>query len=284
MNDASYFKAYVEHFRGETPTDVIRPASNWRLLVPLLASPLPFDPLSSLNLINLLCVAASIPFLFFSVLKISASGALSWLGCWLFIFSFPTFYYSTIGYVDPGVMLCTAAVLYFTLCQNRLGVFLFFALGCLAKETIVLVIPFVVGYNWFHSKKQTVVVLFLLAAVYIVLNLLLRHYAYITPGQLNPSFWKFSTSAVIQNVYRLNSWLAPVLSFGIPGLLLSLQSYRVGIDKIRQSTVLLASWIFVFGAFALTLISATATFCDGRMMWQASYAMIIGVAASYTNE
>src|ERR1043165_2742534 len=62
--DAKYFKAYVEYFRGEAPTQPIRPASNWRLLIPFIASFLPFEPLTSLNIINLVCLALSLYILF----------------------------------------------------------------------------------------------------------------------------------------------------------------------------------------------------------------------------
>lgn len=53
MNDARYFVAYVEYFRGLEPSDVIRPASNWRLGVPFIAAYLPFSPLTSINIVNI---------------------------------------------------------------------------------------------------------------------------------------------------------------------------------------------------------------------------------------
>lgn len=275
LNDALYFKAYVEYFRGETPSYYIRPASNWRMLVPAAASVLPFDPLTAINITNLLCLAVSVYVLYKSMRLLSIHESLGWLGCWLFIFSFPTFYYTTIGYVDPGVMLFISMAVYFTLAQQPLLLVLSFILGALAKETIIIALPFTLVYTWYHHKQKALLWTTLIAIIYLVENYLIRQYAYVTPGERNPSFWGLSADAVWMNAKRLNSYLAPLLSFGIPGAAFLWINKRAGWIQVKQSPLIMATWALLLGVLLVFITTVIATYCDGRMIWHAYYALII---------
>jgi Gpi18-like mannosyltransferase len=275
LNDARYFKAYVEYFRGETPSDYIRPASNWRLLVPVLAAPLPFEPVTAINIINLACLAVSIVVLYRSMRLLNIHESLCWMGCWIFTCSFPTFYYTTIGYVDPGVMLFIALAIYFTLKQQFIPLLFTFILGALAKETIVIALPFTLIYTWYRSRTKAITRTLAIGLIYLAENYLLRKYAYITPGERNPVFWGLSWDAVIMNSKRLNSYLAPLLSFGIPGVLFLYTSYKAGLKSIISQPLLLATWALLAGVLAIFITTVIATYCDGRMIWHAYYALII---------
>ncbi len=274
LNDASYFIAYVEHFRGETPTNVIRPASNWRMLIPLLAAPLPFTPLTAINIINLCFLAGSIFFLFKSMKQIGIHSVWCWVGILLFTVSFPTFYYTTIGYVDPGVLFFVTTAIYFTLTQQFVGILLSVVIGALAKETIIVAFPFIIVYTWYHHKNTSILWAIVLCVIFLAENIIIRKYAYVSAGELNPTFWVFSLTALKLNLERFNSYAAPLLSFGIPGILfLRLQRKQ---DKITNNKPLLyASWATLTCVIAIFATTVFATYCDGRVIWLSSGVLII---------
>jgi hypothetical protein len=278
LNDARYFIAYVEYFRGEVPSDAIRPASNWRLLVPAVAAQLPFAPMTAINIVNILCLALSVVFLFKSLQALHIYEPLLWIGCWLFIASFPTFYYTCIGYVDPGALLFISMGINATLRNSFFGLLLAMLLGTAAKETIILLIPFVLGYYWPTNRTKAIGWTLALTLVFIAENILIREFVYITPGERNPAFWSFSTEAIMLNVNRLNSYLAPLLSFGLPGVLWVWALSKTGFHKILQTPILLASVLMVFASLGLFGISVVATYGDGRMIWPSNYAMIMAGA------
>lgn len=280
LNDARYFIAYVEYFRGETPSDVIRPASNWRMLVPMAASLLPFDPLTSINLINLLCFGIALFYLFRSSIALEIPSALAWLSCWLSIVSFPGFYYTTIGYVDPGALLFIAAGTYFTINGKLVGVLICLIAGTFAKETIGLLIPFYAGYHYLRQKQRTIWITIILMLFFGATNVLIRQYAYITPGANNPGFWGFSMDAFYLNAKRFNSYAAPLLSLGVPALLFCFSLYRSGIRTAMQTPIMLATLLSFCAALSLTLLVSFATVVDGRTLWMVN-GMLLLASLSY---
>jgi hypothetical protein len=282
VNDAKYFKAYVEYFRGEEPSYVIRPASNWRMLVPFIAAKFPFKPIIAINLVNLIGLALGLVFLYKSILLLGINEGLAWLGCWVFICSFPMFYYSAIGYIDPGVMPFISAGIYFTLRENLTGIIFCLIIGALAKETIIILLPFVLLFNFPKHPLRAISWTILLLMLFIGINILLRTHSFVSPGEQNPLFWQFSTQAILHNANRLNSYLAPMLSFGLPGLLFLWYSYKTGWNRIQKDPLFIATWGMFAGAIFLFGISVIATVCDGRIIWLNNYALII-VCATHLN-
>lgn len=275
LNDARYFIAYVEYFRGEIPSDVIRPASNWRMLVPLVASLLPFDPLTSINLINLVCFGIALFYLFKSCVALALPSEFAWLSCWLSILSFPAFYYTTIGYVDPGALLFIAAGTYFTIKGQLAGVLTCMITGAFAKETIGLLIPFYAGYHYMQQKQRTIWVVIGLALLFVVMNIAIRHYAYLTPGANNPAFWGFSTDAFYANTKRFNSYAAPLLSLGLPALLFCYCLYRSGVRTAIRTPIMFAALLSLSAALCITLLVSLATVVDGRTIWMVNGMLLI---------
>ncbi|MBP9187694.1 MAG: hypothetical protein KBG11_11395 [Bacteroidia bacterium] len=273
LNDARYFIAYVEYFRGDVPSDVIRPASNWRLLVPLVASVLPLSPLSAINVTNQLLLLLSLVILYQSMLLVGINKGYVWLGLMLFILSFPTFYYTTIGYIDPGVMFFVSICIYAVLAQKVAMLILGFTIGFLAKEAIVVVIPFAVVYQFMQGKpKKAIGLAILLTVLYVALSYLVRQYAYITPGEKNNLFWVANSSNILLNINRINSLLAPILSLGLVGFLYALS---IKYQTIIKSPLQLATLALVVTAIAMYAFAFITTFADGRPFWLAYYPMII---------
>lgn len=276
MNDARYFVAYVEHFRGLEPSDVIRPASNWRIGVPFIAAYLPFSPLTAINIVNIIALTLAVYILFLSLRELRVANGYCWLGCWLFLISFPTFYYTGIGYVDPGVLPFISLMVYASLRKHFLFAMLAITAGALTKETIVLLVPFYFILGVLEKRKyiwlQSAVLLFQFGLI----NLLLRKYAFVSPGEHNPAFWSVSAYAVMANITRLNSYLAPLLSLGLPALFFYLYlKYFAPPDIIKS--VLVRAVLFSLPGFVLVfLLTFITTYCDGRIIWQAYFLLILG--------
>ena len=155
--DSKYFKAYVEYFRGQIPSEAIRPATNWRFLVPLMASQLPFSAPTSINIINAIFLGLSL-IIFFKIQQgINVPNQLIWRSIWLFIVSFPTFYYTTIGYIDASLFLFIAASIYATLNKNAWLFTSAILIGLCVKETMVIAAPFYLVYHFKKNRKNTCV-------------------------------------------------------------------------------------------------------------------------------
>ena len=273
LNDARYFIAYVEYFRGETPTDVIRPASNWRMLVPCIAASLPFEPLTAINIVNQILLLLSMFMLYYSMLYLKISKGYVWLGMMLFIVSFPAFYYTTIGYVDAGVMFFVGTCIYATLKQSWWLFMCSFILGFLAKESIVVVLPFTVAYLFMKDKRKYAFVLgLILIATYLAESYLVRQYAYLTPGEKNNMFWVINLDNIRLNLNRINSLLAPILTMGFVGLI-----YLFSIKSSMKTNKSLswASLILLATTFAMYTFAFISTYADGRPFWLAYFAMIM---------
>lgn len=275
LNDARYFIAYVEHFRGETPSDVIRPASNWRMLVPFVAAQLPLEPLTAINITNQLLLLLSLLFLFQSLSKIGIDKGYKWLALFLFVISFPTFYYTTIGYVDAGVMCFVSLGIWATLSSNWWALLLAFAIGFLAKESIIVLLPFTAAYYWIlNERKKAIGLTIVLLAIYILESYLVREFAYLTPGEKNNLFWKVDLQNIQLNLSRINSLLAPVLSLGVVGLIY-LWSVIQTKSTLIKNPLAVASLALLLTTFAMYGFAFITTFADGRPIWLAYYGMLL---------
>ncbi len=280
--DSKYFIAYVEYFRGEVPSQSIRPASNWRLFVPFVASILPFSANTSINCINLICLAFALYFLFQTLKNLAVDETISWISLWLFIFSFPTFYYSTIAYVDPGILLFISIAVFATIIQNNFMFLASLAIGLLAKETILLVLPFYFFYTVLQRKKPAYFFSFIAFFIFIIGNVLLRKYAPTSSGESNSAFWEFSGNAFQLNFNRLHSWLSFPLSFGIVGVLYLYVLFKLK-KNIFSDSLLLASLFSVMLALALYVASLFSTVADGRIIWHCYFFMLPAIAVYFSN-
>ena len=273
LNDARYFIAYVEHFRGERPSDVIRPASNWRMLVPFIAASLPFEPLTAINIVNQIFLLLSMVMLYHSMLYLKINKGYVWLGLMLFSVSFPAFYYTTIGYVDAGVMFFVSTCIYATIKQSWWLFMVSFVLGFLAKESIVVVLPFAVVYLFMQGKRKNAIALgLIIIATYLAESYWIRQYAYITPGEKNNMFWVIDPKNIELNLKRINSLLAPILTLGLVGLiyLFNIKSSIKTNKALTWASLLLLATTLAMYAFAFIT-----TYADGRPLWLAYFAMIM---------
>lgn len=282
--DAKYFIAYVEYFRGQQPSAPVRPASNWRIFVPAVASVLPFAPNTSVNIINLLCISLSLVLLFSINSQLGVSETVNWLCMWLYIFSFPVFYYSTITYTDPGVILFITLGVYACINSNFGLMLICIFFGSLAKESILELIAYYFFYHLFPNRINAFRQSLILFSLYIVINILLRTYAPIVPKETSPPLlWTFSKASFLHNFYRLNSWLALPLSFGVCGFFFLYTMGKTGLKNSWENPLQRAATMGLLCAFGLFVISYCTTVADGRLIWQTYSFMIPAIAVYFSN-
>ena len=286
LGDSRYYVAYTEYFRGERTTYQLKQPFTFRPMVPFLASLLPFKPMTAINVINIGMLLISLAFLMATIQTLGFSFPYVVVGCALFVISFPTFYYGTIGYVEPGVLALLFAGMYGL---ERKRWWVFFAavvLGILAKETIVLLLPVLVtaAMTSPSDRKRLCWYTVVFIVIYIGGTVLVRVNA---PGG-GTYVWIPSWDHFINNVIRSHAWISPVLSYGLPALVIV--AGVIGYGRKRSFRVVVWRYrCYVAGAaasLALFVYSITAAYADGRYMWL-SYPFTVPLALAvlqYGNE
>jgi hypothetical protein len=277
--DTKYFKAYVEYFRGQTPSEPLRPATNWRFLIPLIASKLPFNAITAINLINVLFLGFSL-FIFYNIQTLlTIPNRKKWINIWLFICSFPTFYYTTIGYIDASLFLFIALSIYATLKQNGWVFATAILLGLCVKETIIIAAPFYFIFHLKNSKKNGLKTTIFTGILSIILLFIIKHYAPVTDFSTKDNFWKFGTENAFINFYRFNTWFSFIASFGVIGLLIILNLKNI-LNTLKNNYLLLACCACFLVAIALYVLSYFATVADGRIIWLIYFYLLIAISSS----
>ena len=127
-NDAIRYINMTDFYKGKESSEILIPPYTTRVLVPFLASKLPFSTDTSINIINLVSMVLSL-FVLYYILKIySLPDKYIYLGCLLYVFSFPTFYYGTVTYVDAVLVFFIFSGLYFILKDKTIFLVLIYLL------------------------------------------------------------------------------------------------------------------------------------------------------------
>ncbi|MES2726435.1 MAG: hypothetical protein V4643_04990 [Bacteroidota bacterium] len=267
--DSKYFKTYVEYFRGEVLTAPLRPATNWRFGVPLLASYLPFDALTSINTVNLFFLALGIVIFFKTLHLMQVDINKRWYAIWIFICSFPTFYYSSIAYVDASLFFFIALSIYAAI-TNQLALFYTAILvGFCVKETIVIGLPFYFIYHYKKVERKLIIQFVPLFVLLLIEAYLIRHYAPVSAGDLHNKnwFWHSSLVSVKNNFTRFNTWFSMIASFGIPFVLYAIYNVQLIKRKLPFNSLQKACAASIIIAIGLYTFSYISTIADGRMIW-----------------
>ncbi|MEP0861256.1 MAG: hypothetical protein HRF52_07430 [Ignavibacterium sp.] len=269
--DVEQYEKYVEYFRGNTQlvTELEGPFS-YRPLVPYLASFLPFDALTSINLINLLVLSLGIIYLIKFLSEIIVAEKFIIIGLIIFIVSFPVFYYTTSGYIDAsliGILLITNYFLF----RNKYYQFLIsFFVGIFIKETIIIILPVAAVYFLLNDKSKNkfakIIFPFLLYSVTIIL---IRTLA---PHKEN-YVWNPSIEIFNYNIARAKTYLSFILTLGIPGVLTLFLIFSEKKKNISRELLfpLVTGFLFSVLLWVYSLFSA---YSDGRQLWT-SYAYTI---------
>jgi len=276
--DLPIHTAMVDYFRTGTVDEILLSkhsvAANWRPLFPLIASFLPFTSLTSLSILGILSLFFAAILLLQIMNQLGISYKVKWKSIYLFIFSFPAFYYTTIGYVDPGLILFITFGLYLAL----IGKFFFFliiiATGVLMKEGIIVLIPFFLAHlvSIGTQRWQLIYWGLLCTGIYISITILGRYLA-LNAAQEHHLFWQPSIKMFIYNLTRPNSWLSIILTLGFPGGII-IKRFS-SLKQISQSSKNVMPLICgILAALATYLFAFISTVADGRTIW-AAYPFLI---------
>lgn len=275
--DSTQYVLLTRFFRNQAVEEELQSPYTYRPVVPFLASLLPFEPLTAINLVDLGALLVALLFLYKILDRLELGFSLCMAGCGLFVFSFPTFYYGTIGYVDPVLVAFLMMGLYYILTERWAIFALVFATGTLAKETIFVLLPVLAAYLIQQRKpwKEQLLLLSLLCLAFVAISYFARA---LSPDQ-KPYGWLPSFDYLLFNAARPRCWISSVLSFGIPGFL----SLTIFLDRKR--------WPFRetfhrLGPFMVGFLTTVAVFgysmfsvyLDGRYIW-ISYPFSIPLAA-----
>ena len=264
--DAQYFNAYVSYFRGEIVETPIRPMSNSRFLLPLIASVLPFAASTALNLVNLFCAAGSLLCLYSILKEMGAEPRQRWWAVYIGLFSFPSFYYTCIGYVDPGAIFFVSLGVYAWLKKWYKTYILAVLLGLMTKETSIVLLPFAMAWSFQSKQYRHLLYVSFGLSLFFFLHYLIQLYAPLTPGELRFKPWQFNWGAAQNNLNRPHTLLSLVLSLGIPALLVvsGLLKNDISLFKNAYSFAAFGALLAVFALYAFSFVTTVA---DGRIIW-----------------
>ncbi len=282
LGDSQYYNNYVETFRGVEGLTVGAPFG-YRPLVPYLASFLPFSGGISLNLLNALIMVITL-FVFVKLLfAFNIRDKIVFWSAVLFIVSFPTFYYSTIGVLDPISMLGTVLCFYLVVIGKEKHLPMAITLFTFGKETVIFVIPIIFLYILVEKKDLKKAITLSITAVlfYFVSTYIIRNVIYPTETVY---FWKPSFKTLSENLFRPRAIISFVLSLGIPGfmalVLLVKAMLKKNCDFIRKTYIYYLALLEYVVLFVYTMFSA---YSDGRFVWPATFFTILITAIYYNN-
>jgi 4-amino-4-deoxy-L-arabinose transferase-like glycosyltransferase len=276
-NDSDKYITYVHYFRGDAGFgDLVVPFA-YRPVVPWLAAWLPFEAMTSINIINFLSLLTTAILLYRLSCSIGFSLRYAILASFMFVVSFPTFYYGTIGMVDPVLILFLTMGLYFSLKRQWAQLLLTVTLGCLVKETMIVLIPVSVTcliLNREPWKLKSALLLVAYLGPLLATRLIFR-------GLVGTNYLQISFESFLSNL-RLRALLSVTLTFGIPGLLSLFFLFRrwVVFDGAYEPAPLsilipLAEGLLL--SVILCLYSMFSAHTDGRFIWT-SYPFSIPLA------
>jgi hypothetical protein len=263
LGDSPHYMKYVDFFRGKAPIAEVLLPFRYRPLAPLLASLLPVEnPMTALNVINLLCLYLALFFLFYFLKHLGFSFWYVLGGCFMFSISFPTFYYGVIGLVDP-VFICLFVAGSYCIFKQKWLVFIFVLfLGALAKEIIALLIPVAVFFLW-KTERPWKVKLAVFLLVYVVPSLLLRYLF----RQDSYYHWIPSADILARNI-RLRALLSVILTLGLPGFVsLGFVWHYKKLKQAPGEKLVTPLFVGVIVTVLLLIFSMLTAHTDGRFVW-----------------
>lgn len=274
-SDADHYQNLVLFFRGEISAELLREPWAYRPLVPLLAASLPFHAMTSINIINYISLIAGLFFLLKVFLLLKFSTTTSLVGAALYSFSFPVFYYSTIGYLDPFIIFWIILILYFILTNKNAAFIILFLVGGTNKDLCLFVLPVWALHQILTNKKPLLSTLLLTLSLFIYVVFLTRLFI-----PVDTSFYHLpSLQRAIYNLSNERFWLSSLLTVGIPGIfaLLQLATYKAHTANRNTFIVLVSGLACSLSIFVYAIFAA---YADGRFLWLI-YPFLLPLACMY---
>jgi hypothetical protein len=267
LGDAAFYIGNVEYLRGERITHAMCAPFNERLLVTVLAAPLPFSPMTSINVVNVLFLLLS-AYILYKILKLFELNESSvCIGLYMFVFSFPTFYYGTIGYIDSGVLLMIFVGTYAIYTGQHWLYLLAILLGTVAKEGIVLLVPVAAAFAYSRNQPRWYGYALVGLMLYFFVWGAVKYYVPNSHGGTPLLFWQPILWRIHDNLTRPNAYISSLLSFGIPGFLclaFFITKFKKVKGRLKEDLPLLTGFV---GGCLLWFYSIFSAHTDGRFFW-----------------
>lgn len=278
--DMEIHTAMVEYFRLGDVDDILVSkdsiAANWRPLFPLIASYLPFKPITSLSVLGIFSIFISVLMLRTIMIRLGIDEKSIYQTLYLYIFSFPVFYYTTIGYVDPGLILMITIGIYLIIKEYHFLFIVVLSSGIFMKEGIIVLLPFF-WLSLFQKKMPNGIKYIWISSsiiIYCTISIIIRKLS-INALEGHDLFWSPSLEMLLYNLGRTNSWLSFILVMGVPLMLIFYNSHIIKrLIKTNQYVLpLIAGAVLAIGTYSFAFISTVA---DGRTLW-ASYPFLFPI-------
>jgi len=276
--DALQYEMMVKAFRGSASLEDVESPFRNRILVPLLASFLPFGPMESMQVVNFF-FSVLLGMTFFRYMKsFSFDSAESLLGVVLLMFSQPFVVYGTKALTDVSSLFFIVLSLFLIRTGNKwILASASISLGMMSRETVIFVLPVFLYYALrSESRKALVWILGLIPIVILFSIRILTTLA--VPSASNPTelgqFWLPTLDLTVSNVERMVNfshldstafgvWLA-ILPF-VPLLVTAFRKRDAApIFARSQREFLKVTFIFMS---LLMLYGLSAAYFDSRFVW-----------------
>lgn len=264
--DETQYVEMVEHYRGLAPDGPLWAPFTYRPLAPWLAARLPFEPLTALNILNLLALLGATFFVWQTLSLYEPSPAWQLAGTLAFVWSFPFYYYGTTGLVDPPALFLIAAGLHLLLTDRWWGFVAVGLLGGLTKESVALLWPVaLVRLAVTRRHLPGAVAASVLFPIGFTLTTAVARATAPSPGDY--TFWKGVMLG--ENLARPRTYFSFALSLGLQGLFAALAVAplrRISAEGRRAYLPLVAGFLGSLALFGVALLTAHP---DGRFVWLA---------------
>lgn len=267
--DVHQYLLLVRYFRTPNTPNKSKLASPFshRILTPFIASRLPFNEMTSLNLVNVFFLVITLFMLHSLMIQLGSNPKSRSAALMVFIFSFPTFYYSTIGYIDPGLIFFLALGTWVLFTEKWMLFPLVIMLGTMMKEGIVMLLPLALIVAYFHrARNKAMGIVFLSILVFIITAYGVR----ITFAQQMGYVWTPSYKVALLNLSRFRAIFSLLASWGIPGFFFLIFMTTSLLDKTyyrnRKYQILMMGSLICLAYCVYGIFSA---YADGRLLWPA---------------
>jgi hypothetical protein len=280
LSDARCYLELVKYFRCFNLEDkhLLTPPYAYRPLPSFLASLLPFNEMTSLNILNVLFLIGTLLILERIISKLNVSQKSKFIALAFFVVSFPTFFYGTIGYIDPAFLFFLSLGFNLLIQKKWILYILSIFIGTFAKEGIVILIPIsIISIIQCKFERKTLVLVATSILAFLTASIITRFL--FNNGQ--QYVWIPSYDMVIYNITRFRTLFSILITFSIPGIF----SLFYVINEFKESSfkqvplfwLLLTGAIFsiLFCFFGIITVSS-----DGRYIWPL-YVFSIPLTALY---
>jgi hypothetical protein len=267
--DHHQYYALVDFFRGQTPFWYADAPFNKRLLVPMIASVLPFERGFAVNLTNALLLYIGFAAVFYALTKAGISHRSVYISILLHIITFPVFYYSVIGFIDASLVGWMMLLIALILREKYTSFAILLAVGVFLKESIIIIL--VCGVIYFlltKNYKFAVITIILYSIAYLGHLHIMKLLNYGIPYNYS---WVLDLSTLRSNLARPRTYFSFALSM-YPSILVYFWSISLFIKKFYKNEFKQIA-IFCLVGITLTLIlyaySLFVAYSDGRFLYPA---------------